>query len=125
MRLQDTTRAGAPARVLATVRVVITEIGWDGSIRRRAVGTGSLVRGFAANRLTGCPVKLDRTRYVAISATSRAAGGGGSGVPASIAATAPGFTARPTSGGTLVTAVFLRRPAGIAGRRRLVPIASH
>ena len=56
------------------VRVVITEIGWDGSIRRRAVGTGSLVRGFAANRLTGCPVKLDRTRYVAISTTPRAAG---------------------------------------------------
>jgi hypothetical protein len=27
MRLQDTTRAGAPARALATVRVVITEIG--------------------------------------------------------------------------------------------------
>jgi hypothetical protein len=44
MRLQDTTRAGAPARALATVRVVITEIGWDGSIRRRAVGAGSLVR---------------------------------------------------------------------------------
>ena len=35
-------RAGAGT--LATVRVVITEIGWDGSIRRRAVGTGSLVR---------------------------------------------------------------------------------
>jgi hypothetical protein len=96
-------RAGAGT--LAWVRVVITEIGWDGSIRRRAVGTGSLVRGFAANRLTGCPVKLDRTRYVAISATPRAAGGGGDGVPASIAATAPGFTARPASGGTLVTAV--------------------
>jgi len=46
-------RAGAGT--LATVRVVITEIGWDGSIRRRAVGTGSLVRGFAANRLIGAP----------------------------------------------------------------------
>ena len=45
MRLQDTTpRWRAGAGTLATVRVVITEIGWDGSIRRRAVGTGGLVR---------------------------------------------------------------------------------
>jgi hypothetical protein len=33
-------RAGAGT--LAWVRVVITEIGWDGSIRRRALDTGSL-----------------------------------------------------------------------------------
>ena len=32
----------ADAGTLAWVRVVITEIGWDGSIRRRAVDTGSL-----------------------------------------------------------------------------------
>jgi hypothetical protein len=126
MRLQDTTpRWRAGAGTLATVRVVITEIGWDGSIRRRAVGTGSLVRGFAADRLTGCPVKLDRTRYVAISIAPAQRARSGSGVPLSVSVTAPGLSPRPPSGGTLVAAVSLRRPAGIAGRRRLVPMASH
>ena len=96
-------RAGAGT--LATVRVVITEIGWDGSIRRRAVGTGSLVRGFAANRLTVRSVKLDRTRYVAISIAPGAAGPQRIRRAGEYCGTAPGFTPRPPSGGTLVTAV--------------------
>ena len=126
MRLQDyDARWRAGAGTLATVRVVITEIGWDGSIRRRAVGTGSLVRGFAANRLTGCPVKLDRTRYVAIS-TPSAAG------PQRIrhASEYCGHRTRlhcqaAQRRHACGSGFLLRRPAGIAGRRRLVPMASH
>lgn len=95
-------RAGAGT--LATVRVVITEIGWDGNIRRRAVGTGSLVRGFAANRLTGCPVKLARTRRVAIS-TPSAAGPQRIRRAGEYCGHAPGFNPERPSGGTLVTAV--------------------
>ena len=40
---------------------------------RQAADGSCLVRGFAANRLIACPVKLDRTRYFAISAPPSAA----------------------------------------------------
>jgi hypothetical protein len=42
MPLQNDAGWRAGTGILAMVRVVITEIGWDGSIPRRAVGTGSL-----------------------------------------------------------------------------------
>jgi hypothetical protein len=42
MRLQYDAGWRAGAGTLAKVRVVITEIAWDGSIRRRALDTGRL-----------------------------------------------------------------------------------
>jgi hypothetical protein len=51
-------RAGAGT--LAWVRVVITEIGWDGSIRRRALDTGSLTDPGRCESLLGQVLAIPR-----------------------------------------------------------------
>lgn len=60
MPLQNDAGWRAGAGILAMVRVVITEIGWDGSIPRRAVGTGSLTSPGRCESLLGQVLAIAR-----------------------------------------------------------------